>query len=250
MTSSHSQPRKPLFCGLYGTKPCLLRQSTTIAFRMMLARHNRIGSARPLFPVRRITATNIRHISHDERATILSRHPELRDQAARKRILGQYIDRYANLGLNQNTELQKVRLLGDRLAQFVRLRSEAVAARLLEDEPSGKLFRQYRECAKWLKNNTPRVKAAYEAEKKAVLKQFSNLALEIMRENVLKQYEMEYKRITVPTSHQEEEKADQPREVIAGVTHEERQRFFGLELQYVVIHLLENPITSKDALEE
>jgi hypothetical protein len=73
--------------------------------------------------------------------------PSFNDQTARKRILERYIDRCANLGLNwQNAELRKVRLLGVKLEQFVRLRSEAIAARLLEDNTSGKLSRQYKEC--------------------------------------------------------------------------------------------------------
>jgi hypothetical protein len=212
---------------------------------MMLARHNRIGSVKPVFSVRWATATNIRHVSM--RATILSKYPELNDQTARKRILERYIDRYANLGLNwQNAELRKARLLGVKLEQFVRLRSEAIAARLLEDNTSGKLSRQYKECEEWLKITTPEAKKLYEAERDAVLRQFPKLELALMRENILKQYEMGCKRILLPSN--EGDPADQPNVFVSGTTHEEKRHLCHLALQYVAIHLIENPMTSREAL--
>lgn len=69
-----------------------------------------------------------------------------------------------------------------------------------------------------------------------------------MRENVSKQYEMESKRILISGSIQET--AGQPREFIAGTTHEEKKRYCDLALQYVAIHLIDNPIVSKKALDD
>lgn len=137
---------------------------------MLLARHKCIGLFKPSLSVSRITATNIRRISDDRRATILSKHPELSDQTARKRKSEEYIDRCAKLGLRPDTNLQKVRLSAVQLEQFVRLKSETMAARLLESEPSEKLSQQYRECKQWLKNNTPKPEDLYDAERTAVLK--------------------------------------------------------------------------------
>lgn len=65
---------------------------------------------------------------------------------------------------------------------------------------------------------------------------------------MLKQYEMESKRVLVPRS--EEETADQPMEFVAGTTHEEKKRYCDLALQYVAIHLIDNPVASKNALDE
>jgi hypothetical protein len=45
------------------------------------------------------------------------------------------------------------------------------------------------------------------------------------------------------------ETADQPRAFVAGTTHEEKRQFCGLALQYVAILIIDNPITSKGALE-
>lgn len=190
---------------------------------MLLVKHNRIGLPKPSLFVPQTTATNIRRISDDRRATILSKHPELSDQTARRRKTEDYIGRCAKLGLGPDTRLQKVRLAGVQFEQFVRVKSEALAARLLEGESSEKLSQQYRECTQWLKNNTPKSEDLYDAERTAVLKQFPNLAIAAMRENVLKQYEMESKRILVPRS--EQETADGPREFVAGTTHEEKKRF-------------------------
>ncbi|KAH0291709.1 hypothetical protein M436DRAFT_72000 [Aureobasidium namibiae CBS 147.97] len=215
---------------------------------MLLARHNRIGWIKPSLSVSWTTATNIRRISDDRRATILSKHPELSDQTARKRKSEEYIDRCAKLGLRPDTNLQKVRLPAVQLEQFVRLKSEAMAARLLGSEPSEKLSQQYRECKQWLKNNTPKPEDLYEAERTAVLKQFPNLTMAAMRDNILRQYEIENKKILVPRN--EQETADQPREFVAGTTHEEKTRYCNLALQYVVIHLIDNPVASKYALDE
>ena len=215
---------------------------------MLLARYKCIGLIKPSLSVCRTSAINIRRISDERRATLLSKYPELSDQTARKRKSEEYIDRCAKLGLRPDITLQKVRLPAVQLEQFVRLKSEAMAARLLESEPSEKLSQQYRECKQWLKNNTPKPEHLYEAERTAVLKQFPNLALAAMRENVLGQYEIENKRILVPKT--EQETADEPREFVAGTTHEEKTRYCNLALQYVVIHLIDNPVASKNALDE
>lgn len=61
----------------------------------------------------------------------------------------------------------------------------------------------------------------------------------------MKQYEMESKRILV--SRSEQETADGPREFVAGTTHEEKKRYCDLALQYVAIHLIDNPIASRTA---
>lgn len=86
--------------------------------------------------------------------------------------------------MDQNAALRKIRLSGVRLEQFVRLKSEAIVGRLLDDEPSDQLSGQYRECKEWLENNTPKIGELYEAERTALLKQFPRLAMAEMRENV------------------------------------------------------------------
>jgi hypothetical protein len=216
-----------------------------IVFQMLLARHNRVGSARPFFSVRQTTTTIIRHISDDRRANLLSKHLELSEQKARKRVVEQYIYRCAVLSLNHNVELGKVRLPVSQLEQFVRLRFEALAARLLEGESSEKLSRQYEQCQDRLElaNIISKNEELYNIERNAVLKLFPKLALPFMRENILKQYE----RIMAPRN--EEETADQPRAFVAGTTREEKRHFYDLALQYVAIHMIGNPITSKGALE-
>ena len=179
----------------------------------------------------------------------MNKHPDLSDQKARKRIIEQYIYRCAVLSLNHNVELAKVRLRGSLLEQFSRLRSEALAARLLEGESSEKLSRQYEQCQERLElaDNISKNEELYNNERNTVLKLFPKLALPFMRERILKQYRMESNRILAPKS--EQETADQPRVFVAGTTHEEKRQFCSLALQYVAIHLIDNAITSKDALE-
>lgn len=124
---------------------------------MLLARHNRIGLINPSLSVARTFATDTRQISDDRRATILSKHPELSDQTARKRKIGAYIGQCAKLGLREDTTLQKVRLPAVPLERFVRIKSEAIAARLLENEPAEKLSQQYKECDRWLEKQHTKI---------------------------------------------------------------------------------------------
>jgi hypothetical protein len=216
---------------------------------MLLARHNRIGVVRPLISVRPTTTTIIRQISDDRKADLLIKHPELSEQKARKRVVEQYIYRCAVLSLNYNVELGKVRLRGSQLEQFVRLRSEALAARLLEGESSEKLSRQYEQCQERLElaDKLSKNEELYNNERNNVLNLYPKLALPFMREGILKQYEMESKRILAPKSA--EETADQPRVFVAGTIREEKRHFCDLALQHVAIHIIGNPVTSKKALE-
>lgn len=186
------------------------------------------------------------HTSTDTRATLLSNHPELNDQTAANRILNQYHNQCATLGVGRVTRLQDICVRRPQLEHFVRLRSDATAALILKHGSSTKLFKQYKECEDWLRRNAPKVKFAYEAERKAVLEQYPKLVIAVVREGILKQYEIESERILVPRSA--EEGPDQPREFVAGALHSEKRQFCELALHYVAIHLIDNPITTEDAL--
>ncbi|CAD0115414.1 unnamed protein product [Aureobasidium uvarum] len=215
---------------------------------MSFIRQNHSGSIRPLLYFRPTSLYHSAKSIHDySRAALLSNHPELVDDATRKRILEQYTNQCASLGVKQVTELRKIRLPRIHLEQFVRLRYDTIAVSFLENGHSGKLARQYKECEQWLENNEAKVEELYEVARNAMLSQFPKLAIAAMRENILKQYNMEYERVLVPKNQQDT--AEQPREFVAGTTHEEKHRFCELALQYVVIHLIDTPITSKDALE-
>ncbi|KAH0341378.1 hypothetical protein KCU81_g6212, partial [Aureobasidium melanogenum] len=216
---------------------------------MPFVRQNHINSVRPPFIVRPATVclwANGVHTSSDARAILLSNHPELSDQKARKRVVYQYYDRCATLGVSQSTRIQNFRLHGLQLEHFIRLKLDATAALILEDESSRKLSKQYRECDAWLKNNAPKAENMYEAERNAVLARYPKLATAAVREAILNQYEVESEKVLVPRSEKAE--SDQAREFAADVSHDEKRHFCELALQYVVIHLIDNPITTEDAL--
>ncbi|CAD0101178.1 unnamed protein product [Aureobasidium mustum] len=218
---------------------------------MPFVRQNHINSVRPLFVTRPTIVchwANRLHTSTDTRATLLPNHPELNDQTASDRILNQYHNQCATLGVGRSTRLQDICVRRPQLEHFVRLRSDATAALVLKHGSSTKLFKQYKECEDWLRRNAPKVNFAYEAERKAVLEQYPKLAIAVVREGILKQYEIESERILVPRSA--EEGADQPREFVAGILHSEKRQFCELALHYVAIHLIDNPITTEDALEK
>ncbi|KAH0370480.1 hypothetical protein KCU65_g2439, partial [Aureobasidium melanogenum] len=123
---------------------------------------------------------------------------------------------------------------------------DATAALILEDESSRKLSKQYRACDAWLKNNVPKAKNMYEAERSAILARYPKLALAAVREAILNQYKVESEKVLVPRS--EEAGSDQAREFVADLSHDEKRHFCELALQYVPIHLIDNPITTEDAL--
>ncbi|KAG9513972.1 hypothetical protein KCU93_g9898, partial [Aureobasidium melanogenum] len=216
---------------------------------MPFIRQSHIVSVRPLFAARPTTVchwANGLHTSNDTRATLLSNHPELSDQAARKRVLYQYYDRCATLGVSQSTEFQNIRLRGLQLEHFIRLKFDATAALILEDESSRKLSKQYRACGAWLKNNVLKATNMYEAERSAVLARYPKLSLAAVREDILNQYTVESEKVLAPGSG--EAGSDQAREFVADVSHDEKRHFCELALQYVAIHLIDNPITTEDAL--
>ncbi|KAG9855012.1 hypothetical protein KCU98_g3851, partial [Aureobasidium melanogenum] len=186
------------------------------------------------------------HTSRDISKTLLSEHPELRDQTARKRVLHQYYDRCATLGVHQSTRLQNIRLQGRQLEHFIRLKFDATAALILEDESSRKLSKQYRACGAWLKDNVLKAKNMYEAERSAVLARYPKLAIAAVREDILNQYRVESEKVLVSRSG--EAGSDRAREFIADVSHDEKRHFCELALQYAAIHLIDNPITTDAAL--
>lgn len=216
---------------------------------MSFVGRNRINSVRPLSVHQNRNSyrwANGIHTPNDPRATLLSNNPELNDQATGKRILDQYHNQCATLGVSQGTRLQDICLLRPQLEHFIRLRYDATAALTLTHGSSTKLSKQYKECKNWLARNGPRAKFSYEAERRAVLEQYPKLAIAPIREGLRNRYNIESEKILVPRS--EAAATDQPREFVAGVSHREKRQFCELALHYVVIHLIDNPITTEAAL--
>ncbi|KAG9998792.1 hypothetical protein KCU78_g16252, partial [Aureobasidium melanogenum] len=216
---------------------------------MPLITQDHVASIRPKLAARPTTVchwANGLHTSNDTKATLLSNHPELSDQTARKRVLNQYYDRCATLGVHQGTKFQNIRLRGLQLEHFIRLKFDATAALILEDGSSRKLTKQYRACGAWLKNNVSKAKNTYEAERSAILARYPKLVIAAVREDILNQYKVESEKVLAQRS--EKAGSDQAREFVTDVSHDEKRHFCELALQYVAINLIDNPITTEDAL--